>query len=176
MTWAVTLSLSFVTEFADILTWEKGRYIRIVKYKDGTFEGIAAGFDFFWWDLADDAFNTSVFEIEQYKEAVRKWDLLQFDECFGYVLLLDLGGSKKVDNLRKVKIKEHIQMLPLWCQRHKYRSASSENRGLQNFLPSLCYMCRNKYLDHLLVTLHTPLPAIHHHNNSHRWQTQTKVS
>lgn len=31
------------TAFADVLTWEKGRYIRVVKYKDGTFEGVAAG-------------------------------------------------------------------------------------------------------------------------------------
>ena len=31
-----------------------------------------------------------------------------FDECYGYVPLLGLGGSEKVDNLQKVKIKEHI--------------------------------------------------------------------
>ena len=101
----------FVTAFADIVTWEKGRYIRIIKYKDGTFEGIAAGFNYFWGDLADGAFDASVFEIKQYKEAVRKWGLLQFDECFGYTPLLGLGGSRKVDNLRKVKIKEHIDLI-----------------------------------------------------------------
>lgn len=30
---------------------------------------------------------------------------------FGYVLLLGLGGSEKVENLKKVKIKEHIELI-----------------------------------------------------------------
>ena len=60
----------FVTAFADILTWEKGRYIRIIKYKEGLFEGIAAGFDFFWDDLADGVFDTAHFEIPTYEAAV----------------------------------------------------------------------------------------------------------
>lgn len=101
----------FTTAFADILTWEKGRYIRIVKYKDGVFEGVAAGFDFFWGDLADGVFDRAYFEIPNYEAAVKKWGQLQFDECFGYTPLLGLGGSKKVDNLRKVKIKEHIDLI-----------------------------------------------------------------
>ena len=63
----------FVTAFADILTWEKGRYIRIIKYKEGLFGGIAAGFDFFWDDLADGVFDTAHFEIPTYEAAVKKW-------------------------------------------------------------------------------------------------------
>lgn len=101
----------FVTAFADILTWEKGRYIRIVKYKDGIFEGIASGFDFFWDDLADGAFDARFFELAEYEAATNKLGQLRFDECFGYVPLLGLGGSKKADNLRKVKIKEHIALI-----------------------------------------------------------------
>ena len=101
----------FVTAFADILTWEKGRYIRIVKYKDGIFEGIASGFNFFWGDLADGAFDARFFELAEYEAATKSLGQLQFDECFGYTPLLGLGGSKKVDNLRKVKIKEHIDLI-----------------------------------------------------------------
>lgn len=36
---------------------------------------------------------------------------LNFEECFGYVPLLRLGGSEKVENLKKVKIKEHIELI-----------------------------------------------------------------
>ena len=36
---------------------------------------------------------------------------LKQDECFGYVPLLGLGGSEKIDNLRKVKIREHIELI-----------------------------------------------------------------
>ena len=101
----------FVTAFADILTWEKGRYIRMVKYKDGIFEGIASGFNFFWGDLADGAFDARFFELAEYQAATNRLGQLQFDECFGYTPLLGLGGSKKVDNLRKVKITEHIDLI-----------------------------------------------------------------
>ena len=101
----------FVTAFADLVTWEKGRYIRIIKYKDGTFDGIAAGFGYFWGDLADGAFDTRFFDMAQYREAVQRYGPLRFDECFGYVPLLGLGGSKKVNNLRKVKIKEYIELI-----------------------------------------------------------------
>ncbi|WP_083536288.1 T6SS immunity protein Tdi1 domain-containing protein [Chryseobacterium vrystaatense] len=31
-----------------------------------------------------------------------------FEESYGYVLLLGLGGPEKVENLEKVKLKEHI--------------------------------------------------------------------
>lgn len=101
----------FVTAFADVLTWEKGRYIRIVKYKDGVFEGIAAGFNFFWSDLADGAFDARFFEIADYEAAVKRWGRLSFDECFGYTPLLAFGGSKNVEHLRKVKIREHIDLI-----------------------------------------------------------------
>lgn len=37
--------------------------------------------------------------------------VLKYDECFGYVPLLALGGSEKVENLKKVKIKEHIKLI-----------------------------------------------------------------
>ena len=48
---------------------------------------------------------------KEYKEAVIENGKLNFDECFGYVPLLGLGGSEKVENLKKVKIKEHIELI-----------------------------------------------------------------
>lgn len=36
---------------------------------------------------------------------------LNYDECFGYVPLLGLGGPEKVENLQKVKIREHIELI-----------------------------------------------------------------
>ena len=48
---------------------------------------------------------------KEYKEAVIENGKLNFDECFGYVPLLRLGGSEKVENLKKVKIKEHIELI-----------------------------------------------------------------
>jgi hypothetical protein len=51
------------------------------------------------------------FTIEQYDEAVEKYGELEYDECFGYVPLLALGGNESVNNLKKVKMKEHIALI-----------------------------------------------------------------
>ena len=34
-----------------------------------------------------------------------------FDECFGYVPLLALGGPETADHLEKVKLREHIALI-----------------------------------------------------------------
>ena len=34
-----------------------------------------------------------------------------YDECFGYVPLLSLGGSEKPENLQKVKLREHLELM-----------------------------------------------------------------
>ena len=54
---------------------------------------------------------------------------LSFDECFGYVPLLGLGGAKKVENLKKVKIREHIELIT---------QLSRENRITYQLLVLLC--------------------------------------
>ena len=101
----------FITAFADVMTWEKGRYIRIVRYKDGVFAGIAAGFGFFWEDLESGAFDSRFFDRPLYQEAVERWGPLQFDQCFGFTPLLGLGGSRRADCLKKVRIQEYIALI-----------------------------------------------------------------
>lgn len=99
------------TAFGDIITWEENRYIRIIKYKNGIFQGMAAGFDFFLEDLQSGYYSKNYFEISKYEEAVKMWGCIAFDECFGYVPLLGLGGSGSVKSLKKVKIREHIEII-----------------------------------------------------------------
>lgn len=100
-----------VTGFGDIITWEENKYIRIIKYKSGSFKGIASGFDFFWDDINTEYFCNEFFELNKYNEAIEFHGHLEFDQCFGYVPLLGLGGSEKVENLKKVKIREHIELI-----------------------------------------------------------------
>lgn len=99
------------TAFGDIITLEEGQYIGLVKYKNGNFAILAKSFKRFIQNLADDYFLEKYFQISQYAEAVTKMGNLEHDECFGYVPLLGLGGSEKVDNLSKVKIREHIELI-----------------------------------------------------------------
>ena len=99
------------TAFGDIVTLEESQYIGMVKYKNGNFLMLAKNFKRFAQNLGDDYFLEKYFQIPQYTEAVNKLGKLEQDECFGYVPLLGLGGSEKVDNLNKVKIREHIELI-----------------------------------------------------------------
>lgn len=101
----------FITAFGDVINWEENRFIRMVKYKNGIFKGMAASFRFFFEDLQNGLFNEEYFDISMYTEAVQTWGEIKYDECFGYVPLLGLGGSEKVQNTKKVKIKEHIEII-----------------------------------------------------------------
>lgn len=101
----------FVTAFGDIICWEENKYIRMIKYKNGIFKGMASGFEFFWEDLERGLYDKEYFEFSRYYEAVKLLGKIEYDECFGYVPLLGLGGSEKIQNLQKVKIREHIELI-----------------------------------------------------------------
>lgn len=99
------------TAFGDVITLEEGQYIGMVKYKNGNFVILAKNFKRFIQNLDDDYFGEKYFQIPEYVEAVKKLGALEQDECFGYVPLLALGGSEKVDNLSKVKTREYIELI-----------------------------------------------------------------
>lgn len=60
----------FITAFGDVINWEENRFIRMVKYKNGIFKGMAASFRFFFEDLQNGLFNEEYFDISMYTEAV----------------------------------------------------------------------------------------------------------
>ena len=103
----------FVTGFADIITWEKDDDVCLVNYRKSKSPLYPFTFDDFLTD-----FNSSqeddvaqLLDNLQYGEAVNLAGKLEYDECFGYVPLLALGGSEKVDNLHKMKIIPHIGLI-----------------------------------------------------------------
>ena len=100
-----------VTGFGDIITWEKNRYVGIVKYRKGSANIILGSFKHFFRCLSDECFLEEDLDWNLYLDAIGSLDKLKFDECFGYVPLLGLGGSEKVENLKKVKIREHIELI-----------------------------------------------------------------
>ncbi len=101
----------FATAFGDIITWEKKQFIGIIKYRYGKNDVISDGFDFFYEDLLDGEFDDTDFNIKKYKEALNKYGMLEYDECFGYVPLIAMGGKESVENIKKAKIKEHISLI-----------------------------------------------------------------
>lgn len=101
----------FATGMGDIITWEENNYLSIVKYRRGDFEVISSGFKYFFTDLEDDESCGEDFDWNQYLEVIKIKGIPEYDECFGYVPLLGLGGTEKVENLQKVKLKEHILLI-----------------------------------------------------------------
>ena len=101
----------FVTAFGDIFVLEDGKYIRTIKFKNGTFDIISGSFKFFWEDMENDDIDEINNEFGKYKDAVAKLGELEFDECFGYTPLLRLEGSEKTENLKKVNTKVHIELI-----------------------------------------------------------------
>lgn len=101
----------FATGFGDLITWEKNQFIGIVQYRYGENHILASGFDFFFEDIASGSFGCKYFGLNKFNEAVKKYGDLEYDQCFGYVPLLGLGGKESVNNLKKVKIREHILLI-----------------------------------------------------------------
>ncbi|MFU8690853.1 T6SS immunity protein Tdi1 domain-containing protein [Rossellomorea sp. FS2] len=105
----------FMTSLGDAILWEHSReenqYLVLVNFRKGKTSILEAGFNFFFEDLEDDGFKEKDLDWKPYSEAVEKYGEPAFDECFGYTPLLGLGGAEKVENLKKVKLKEHILIM-----------------------------------------------------------------
>ena len=60
--------------------------------------------------MTDKGFLDKRLKYSKFTPALNKLGELAFDECYGYTPLLGLGGAEKVENLKKVKIKEYISI------------------------------------------------------------------
>ena len=105
----------FATAMGDLIICEKTESkkdnIYIIEYRKGKYKMLLGGMEFFFEDLLDEDYLEEDLEWKPYLEAVNKLGEPSYDECFGYVPLLGLGGKDTVNNLKKVKLKEHIYII-----------------------------------------------------------------
>ncbi|MGI8349237.1 T6SS immunity protein Tdi1 domain-containing protein [Niallia circulans] len=101
----------FTTSMGDIIVWEKDKYVNLLNFRKGLVHIVSSGFNFFFDDLKDNDFINDELMWEPYPKAYSKYGRPDYEECFGYTPLLGLGGSEKVENLKKVKIREHILII-----------------------------------------------------------------
>jgi hypothetical protein len=95
----------------DLLIWEIG-YLALVDYRHGQTRIVAKNFTLLFRNLADGGETLSEeFRWEPYLAARERLGEPAFDECFGYVPLLALGGPETADHLEKVKLREHIALI-----------------------------------------------------------------
>ncbi|MGX7666332.1 T6SS immunity protein Tdi1 domain-containing protein [Flavobacterium pedocola] len=101
-----------VTAFGDILCWQ-GEAINFINYRFNYSEIIAAG-EFDWFlnmDLTEESFLAEDLKGELYEKAKNILGELAFDECYGFVPLLALGGPEKAENLQKVNTMVHLDLI-----------------------------------------------------------------
>lgn len=101
----------FTTAMGDIIVWEKDKYVNLLNFRKGFVNVVSSGFEFFFDDIKENDFMNDELMWQPYPEAISKYNAPGYDECFGYTPLLGLGGTEKVENLKKVKLKEHILII-----------------------------------------------------------------
>ena len=100
----------FATAMGDLLIWEDG-FLTRVDYRHGQTQIVADNFKLFFQDLTDEEYLNDMLGWEPYLAARERLGEPAFDECFGYVPLLALGGPETVEHLEKVKLREHIALI-----------------------------------------------------------------
>jgi hypothetical protein len=114
----------FTTGLGDIIVWDEGLYknekyyyFGILYYRHGRESMLITAQtldddDFFTDSLTDSDSYKNEFFWSQYMEALKiNGKKPDYDECYGYVPLLGLGGAEKSKNLQIVKVKEHIMLI-----------------------------------------------------------------
>jgi hypothetical protein len=99
------------TAFADLIIWE-GDCVKQINYRKGSTEIHGDRItDFFNLILARWDIVAETMDAAQFNPALQRLGECAYDECYAYVPALALGGSEKVENLEKVKLREHISIL-----------------------------------------------------------------
>lgn len=102
----------FATGLADLII-ENNKRLYFLQYRKGIISLLSVKMKFFLQALSEEnsVFLSDYLNSDQYFLALEKYGAVQYEEAFGYVPLLGLGGSEKIENLDKVKIKEHIFLI-----------------------------------------------------------------
>lgn len=100
----------FATGMSDLIIWENN-YTVLLNCRYKLSKVIESGFNYFLEDIYEKEFIDEELKGGNYFKAKSKLGEISFDECYGYVPLLGAGGTEKVENLQKVKIKEHISII-----------------------------------------------------------------
>ena len=103
----------FATAFGDILTFRDKIFVGLINYRKKDCYTLSSRFGRFITQEPTHflEFNKPKLQCENYEPAVQMFGKLNYDECFGYVPLLAWGGSEKVENLQKMKILPHIDLM-----------------------------------------------------------------
>ena len=97
--------------FGDLFIWASDA-LRFINIRHGYAEVLGTDVGMFFNKLATDwpSFSGTL-KADHYPEAKEKLGRLHPDECYGYLPILAAGGAEKIENLRKVKLKDHLSIV-----------------------------------------------------------------
>ena len=75
------------------------------------FSILEKGCNYFLNDLTDHEYVEEFLKPHDYYLALKNQGNIGYDECFGYVPLLCLGGSESANQLQKVKLLAYMEMI-----------------------------------------------------------------
>lgn len=101
-----------MTAFGDIFVYKDDGYIVLLKYKSVDCQVVGKTMKWFWDDLMDEDYQDECgFDVSLYNNAIQKYGEIIYEECFGFVPLLPLGGKEDIEHLNKVNAKVHIELI-----------------------------------------------------------------
>lgn len=100
-----------ITALGDIIVWEENAYFFIIQYRYNNFSALARGYRVFAKLLEETGYFYEKANLKNIKEALNMLGTVSYDESYGYVPLLSLGGAEKPENLQKVKLREHLELM-----------------------------------------------------------------
>lgn len=103
----------FVTGMADILAYNTKGDDSFLLYSTryGKVRFLPNGFEGMSTLLGNNFLIKEFFSYLPFKEAIEKYGIPQYDECFGYTPLLSLGGYEDISHLEKVDLMAHLQII-----------------------------------------------------------------
>ncbi|PUV24564.1 MULTISPECIES: T6SS immunity protein Tdi1 domain-containing protein [Sphingobacterium] len=100
----------FATGLSDLIIWENNHTV-LLDYRHGTSQVLESGLKYLFEDLTDSSYVDSDLLGKNFIPAKKRLGDLNFEESFGYVPPLGLGGTEKPENLDKVNLKVHISLI-----------------------------------------------------------------
>lgn len=112
--WIGESQSSFVfarTSFGDMFVWQESSVWHLSPMYNEHFRITSMIEILFEVTLCSDEYLTDALNMELHKKAVDRLGILNYDECYAFEPAIALGGSGTLDNIRVVKLLEHLNFL-----------------------------------------------------------------
>lgn len=101
----------FLTGMADIILYNSRGYFVYVDIRREYSDAIGKQFLLTMRRMTTVDFIKTILSWSPYEEAVKKYGISEYDEFFEFEPLLSLGGNESVNNMKRVNMKVHLDIV-----------------------------------------------------------------